>query len=67
MIKKVKLPSIMPNVALLRRLVVVAALVLAALHPATALEALSMQLKWKHLFQFAGYYQALEQGLRRGS
>ena len=25
----------------------------------------SMQLKWKHQFQFAGYYQALEQGFYR--
>jgi len=36
---------------------------LAASHPAVALEAVSLQLKWKHQFQFAGYYQALEQGL----
>jgi hypothetical protein len=27
-----------------------------------ALDAVSMQLKWKHQFQFAGYNQALEQG-----
>src|SRR6266436_3044351 len=32
---------------------------------APALDAVSMQLKWKHQFQFAGYYQALEQGFYR--
>jgi ABC-type nitrate/sulfonate/bicarbonate transport system substrate-binding protein len=40
-------------------------LVLAAPHPAAALDQVSMQLKWKHQFQFAGYYQALEQGFYR--
>ncbi|WP_244608175.1 ABC transporter substrate-binding protein [Bradyrhizobium algeriense] len=30
-----------------------------------ALDAVSIQLKWKHQFQFAGYYQALEQGFYR--
>jgi ABC-type nitrate/sulfonate/bicarbonate transport system substrate-binding protein len=48
-----------------RRLVIAACLVLAASHPAAALDAVSMQLKWKHQFQFAGYYQALEQGFYR--
>ena len=57
--------SIRPNLALLKRLIVVASLVLAASHPAAALDAVSMQLKWKHQFQFAGYYQALEQGFYR--
>lgn len=46
-------------------LMMVASLALAATHPATALDAVSMQLKWKHQFQFAGYYQALEQGFYR--
>jgi NMT1/THI5 like len=46
-------------------LIVLASLVLAAAHPAAALDAVSMQLKWKHQFQFAGYYQALEQGFYR--
>ena len=50
---------------ILRRLIVAASLVLAASHPAAALDAVSMQLKWKHQFQFAGYYQALEQGFYR--
>ena len=30
-----------------------------------AFDAASLQLKWKHQFQFAGYYQALEQGFYR--
>jgi class 3 adenylate cyclase/ABC-type nitrate/sulfonate/bicarbonate transport system substrate-binding protein len=34
-------------------------------HPAAARDAVSIQLKWKHQFQFAGYYQALEQGFYR--
>src|ERR1700737_4902821 len=50
---------------LLRRLVMAACLVLAPTHPAAALDSVSMQLKWKHQFQFAGYYQALEQGFYR--
>jgi ABC-type nitrate/sulfonate/bicarbonate transport system substrate-binding protein len=37
----------------------------AASHPASALDQVSMQLKWKHQFQFAGYYAALEQGFYR--
>jgi class 3 adenylate cyclase/ABC-type nitrate/sulfonate/bicarbonate transport system substrate-binding protein len=40
-------------------------LILSASHPAAALDQVSMQLKWKHQFQFAGYYQALEQGFYR--
>jgi hypothetical protein len=43
MIKRVEPPSIGPNLALLRRLIVAASLVLAALHPAAALDAVSMQ------------------------
>jgi ABC-type nitrate/sulfonate/bicarbonate transport system substrate-binding protein len=43
----------------------VALLMLATLHPALALDAASLQLKWKHQLQFAGYYQALEQGFYR--
>jgi len=34
-------------------------------HPAAALDTVSLQLKWKHQFQFAGYYAALEQGFYR--
>jgi len=38
---------------------------LLASHPAAALESVSLQLKWKHQFQFAGHYAALEQGFYR--
>jgi class 3 adenylate cyclase/ABC-type nitrate/sulfonate/bicarbonate transport system substrate-binding protein len=43
----------------------VACSLLLASGPAAALDAVSLQLKWKHQFQFAGYYQALEQGFYR--
>src|SRR5258707_11719561 len=65
MSQKVEPPPAKSKLALLRRLIVGASLVLAASHPAAALDAVSMQLKWKHQFQFAGYYQALEQGFYR--
>ncbi len=42
-----------------------ACLVLLASHPAVAFDSVSLQLKWKHQFQFAGYYAALEQGFYR--
>ena len=42
-----------------------ACLLLLASHPSVALEQVSLQLKWKHQFQFAGYYAALEQGYYR--
>jgi ABC-type nitrate/sulfonate/bicarbonate transport system substrate-binding protein len=32
---------------------------------ACALEQVSLQLKWQHQFQFAGYYAALEKGFYR--
>ena len=54
-----------PKCTLLNGLMLVASLMLATLHPALALDAASLQLKWKHQFQFAGYYQALEQGFYR--
>jgi ABC-type nitrate/sulfonate/bicarbonate transport system substrate-binding protein len=50
---------------MLRRLIIAACLVLLASHPAVALDQVSLQLKWKHQFQFAGYYQALEQNFYR--
>jgi class 3 adenylate cyclase/ABC-type nitrate/sulfonate/bicarbonate transport system substrate-binding protein len=50
---------------LLRRLAITVCLVLLASHPAVALDPVSLQLKWKHQFQFAGYYAALEQGFYR--
>src|SRR3984893_1457303 len=49
----------------LRRLVMAACLVLLASHPSVALDHVSLQLKWKHQFQFAGYYAAQEQGFYR--
>jgi class 3 adenylate cyclase/ABC-type nitrate/sulfonate/bicarbonate transport system substrate-binding protein len=54
-----------PELALARRLIMAACLILLASHPAAALDPVSLQLKWKHQFQFAGYYQALEQGFYR--
>src|SRR5258706_13373500 len=51
----------------LRRLVIAACLVLLSSHPAAALDSASLQLKWKHQFQFAGYYQAVEQGFYRAA
>jgi ABC-type nitrate/sulfonate/bicarbonate transport system substrate-binding protein len=51
--------------ATLRRLVMSVCLIPAASHPAAAFDEVSMQLKWKHQFQFAGYYAALEQGFYR--
>ena len=53
------------ELGVLRRLFMAACLFLLALHPAAALEQVSIQLKWKHQFQFAGYYVALEQGFYR--
>src|SRR5260370_41737241 len=50
---------------MLRWLIMAVCLVLLASHPAAALDQVSMQLKWKHQFQFAGYYAALEQGFYR--
>src|SRR5215475_10548155 len=38
---------------------------LALIFPARALDQVSLQLKWKHQFQFAGYYAALEKGFYR--
>src|SRR5580698_9768986 len=40
-------------------------LVLAVPRHAVALDRVSIQLKWKHQFQFAGYYAALERGFYR--
>src|SRR5258707_8691517 len=42
-----------------------ASLALLVSHPAAALDQVSLQLKWKRQFQFAGYYAALEQGFYR--
>jgi len=40
-------------------------LVLGRVMPALGLEQVSLQLKWKHQFQFAGYYAAVEKGFYR--
>src|ERR1700676_5601947 len=56
-----------PKLALLRPLILAACLALLAWHPAAASDQVSLQLKWKHQFQFAGYYAALEQGFYRNA
>src|SRR6202171_3228495 len=53
------------KVVALKWLISAACLLLLSSHPAAALDQVSLQLKWKHQFQFAGYYQALEQGFYR--
>src|SRR5437879_11735539 len=60
-------PRPAPQPDTLRWLVMAACLVLLASHPAAALDQVSLQLKWKHQFQFAGYYAALEQGFYRNA
>src|SRR4029077_2084071 len=47
------------------RLMLATCLALLAASPAWALDQVSLQLKWKHQFQFAGYYAALEKGFYR--
>jgi ABC-type nitrate/sulfonate/bicarbonate transport system substrate-binding protein len=42
-----------------------ACLALLAAQPASTLDHVTLQLKWKHQFQFAGYYAALEKGFYR--
>ena len=64
MIAKVEPRSRRLKFSLLNGLLFVAS-VMAASHSALALDAATLQLKWKHQFQFAGYYQALEQGFYR--
>jgi class 3 adenylate cyclase/ABC-type nitrate/sulfonate/bicarbonate transport system substrate-binding protein len=59
--------AIAPRLALPKRLIMAACLVLMASHPVAALDQVSMQLKWMHQFQFAGYYAALEQGFYRAA
>jgi ABC-type nitrate/sulfonate/bicarbonate transport system substrate-binding protein len=55
-----------PKLALPIWQIMAAYLVLLASHPA-ALDQVSLQLKWKHQFQFAGYYAALEPGFYRNA
>lgn len=40
-------------------------LFLGVMMPAYALDAVTLQLKWRHQFQFAGYYAAVEKGFYR--
>jgi class 3 adenylate cyclase/ABC-type nitrate/sulfonate/bicarbonate transport system substrate-binding protein len=47
------------------RFALVACLAFLATSPAWALDHVTLQLKWKHQFQFAGYYAALEKGFYR--
>ncbi|NGZ82756.1 PAS domain S-box protein [Duganella aceris] len=47
------------------RLAVCALALACGLRPATAAEKVSIQLKWQHQFQFAGYYAAQDQGYYR--
>jgi class 3 adenylate cyclase/ABC-type nitrate/sulfonate/bicarbonate transport system substrate-binding protein len=52
-------------IKLKRALIAGCYLALMASTPAAALDQVSLQLKWKHQFQFAGYYAALAQGFYR--
>jgi ABC-type nitrate/sulfonate/bicarbonate transport system substrate-binding protein len=54
-----------PAKNLLRRYFLVAALSLLASPASQALDLVTLQLKWLHQFQFAGYYAALEKGFYR--
>src|SRR5947207_3063851 len=63
--QKTSEPAAWPKLALARWRIMAAGLVLVASHPAAALDPVSLQLKWKHQFQFAGHYAALEQGFYR--
>jgi class 3 adenylate cyclase/ABC-type nitrate/sulfonate/bicarbonate transport system substrate-binding protein len=49
----------------LRVMLLAACFALLVAPQAFALDQVSLQLKWKHQFQFAGYYAALEQGFYR--
>ena len=52
---------------MLRLLIIAIGLVPLIATPAAALDQVSLQLKWKHQFQFAGYYAALAQGFYRNA
>ncbi len=58
-IKKVLSISYLPIVLL------VSILMFCKVSPASALEDVTLQLKWMHQFQFAGYYAAVQQGYYR--
>ena len=57
------------SVIMLKRLMQILSIVLLGLNPAWSaeqkMEAVTLQLKWKHQFQFAGYYAAKEKGYYR--
>src|ERR1700719_2492213 len=65
--KQTSQPAVALKLALLIRVIVAACLMSPVSHPAAALDQVSLQLKWKHQFQFAGYYAALEQGYYRSA
>ena len=54
-----------PKFVMLGRLIMSIGFGLLTIHPAAALDQVSLQLKWRHQFQFAGYYAALEKGFYR--
>src|SRR5260370_14120759 len=58
-------PAVALKLTFLIRVIVVACLMSLVSHPAAALDQVSLQLKWKHQFQFAGYYAALARGFYR--
>jgi hypothetical protein len=47
------------------RRIILTAIALLVTTPSWALDRVSLQPKWKHQFQFGGYYAALEQGFYR--
>lgn len=49
----------------LRRLSLLLIALMAIAADAGAADQISLQLRWKHAFQFAGYYAAVEQGYYR--
>jgi two-component system sensor histidine kinase/response regulator len=55
---------LLPRAWRIARACALAALTLLPVH-ASALEAVTLQLKWRHQFQFAGYYAAQQQGYYR--
>jgi PAS domain S-box-containing protein len=48
-----------------QKVLAVCAILLATVLPASAREKATVQLKWRHHFQFAGYYAAVEKGFYR--
>ena len=58
-------PAAPSRLSIRLQLMLTAWLALLAASPAWALDQVSLQLKWKHQFQFAGYYAALEKGFYR--